>query len=87
MEARISFGTWELPPVFHWLHETGELSWPEILQIFNAGIGYILILPPEQVEEAINRICAGKQGLRAWDIGSIAMRNGNGEQVVMHFPG
>ena len=58
VEAHIDFGSWEMPPVFKWLHEVGELSWPEILQIFNGGIGYVLVLPEEQVEETINRIQA-----------------------------
>ncbi|HIV65060.1 MAG TPA: phosphoribosylformylglycinamidine cyclo-ligase, partial [Candidatus Mailhella excrementigallinarum] len=39
--ARIDFGVWDMPPVFEWLKEQGRLSWPEMLQIFNCGIGYI----------------------------------------------
>ena len=70
-------------PCFKWLHEVGELSWPEILQIFNGGIGYVLVLPEEQVEETINRIQAF--GMSAWSIGTIARRNGDGEQVVVNF--
>ncbi len=85
VEARIHFGSWDMPPVFTWLHEAGGLSWPEILQIFNAGIGYVLILPQDNVEEAISRIRAGKLGLGAWDIGTIARRTGNGEQIVVSF--
>lgn len=38
-------------PVFHWLKNADELSWPEILQIFNGGIGYVLILPAEQARK------------------------------------
>ena len=83
VEARINFGSWQLPPVFHWLKNAGELSWPEILQIFNGGIGYVLILPAEQAEEAINRIQAFN--LRAWRIGEIARRAQDGEQVVVNF--
>ena len=83
VEAHIDFGSWEMPPVFKWLHEVGELSWPEILQIFNGGIGYVLVLPEEQVEETINRIQAF--GMSAWSIGTIARRNGDGEQVVVNF--
>lgn len=83
VEARINFGSWQLPPVFHWLKNAGELSWPEILQIFNGGIGYVLILPAEQTEEAINRIQAFN--LRAWRIGEIARRAQDGEQVVVNF--
>ena len=83
VEARISFGSWQMPPVFHWLKEAGNLSWPEILQIFNGGIGYILVLPAEQAEEAVNRIQAFN--LRAWRIGDVARRTPDGEQVVVNF--
>lgn len=85
MEARINFGSWQIPPVFHWLNNAGKLTWPEILQIFNGGIGYILVLPPEQTEEAVNRIQAFT--LRAWPIGEIARRakDGTGEQVIVTF--
>lgn len=68
----IQFGSWTIPPVFHWLKENGHLSWPEMLQIFNCGIGFILILPEEQTEEAINRIKAFD--LDAWRIGQVDVR-------------
>lgn len=85
VEARINFGSWQMPPVFHWLKDAGKLAWPEILQIFNGGIGYILVLPAEQTEEAVNRIQAFN--LRAWRIGEIARRakDGSGEQVIVTF--
>lgn len=83
VEARIQFGSWQMPPVFAWLKESGGLSWPEILQIFNGGIGYILVLPPDQAEEAVSRIQAFS--LRAWPIGDIARRAANGEQVIVNF--
>ena len=83
VEARINFGSWQMPPVFHWLKEAGNLSWPEILQVFNGGIGYILVLPAEQAEEAVNRIQAFN--LRAWRIGEVARRTPDGEQVVVNF--
>lgn len=87
VEARINFGSWQMPPVFRWLHETGDLSWPEILQIFNGGIGYVMVLPPDQSEEAISRIQAFN--LRAWHIGDVARRSkgdgGETEQVVVNF--
>lgn len=83
VEARINFGRWAIPPVFAWLKENGNLSWPEMLQIFNAGIGYVLILPPDQTEEAISRIQAFN--LQAWHIGDIAQRSPDNEQVVISF--
>lgn len=78
-QAIINFGSWEIPPVFEWLKNEGQLSWPEMLQIFNCGIGFTLILPAAQSEEAINRIKAFN--LPAWEIGKIALRgrDENGE--------
>lgn len=69
IKAAIRFGSWEMPPVFHWLREAGELEWPEMLQIFNCGIGYVLVVRPEDTEDIINRIKALQ--LPAWTIGSI----------------
>lgn len=87
--ADIEFASWVIPPVFHWIKKEGDLSWPEMLQIFNCGIGFILILPREQSEEAINRIRAFK--LEAWKIGEIRLRahgpdGALEEQVKINFP-
>ncbi|MBQ7738975.1 MAG: phosphoribosylformylglycinamidine cyclo-ligase [Desulfovibrionaceae bacterium] len=80
--ADIKFDSWDMPPIFTWLKDTGNLTWPEMLQIFNCGIGYILILPAEQAEEAVSRIRVFKMG--AWQIGEIVKR-GDGEQVSIDF--
>ena len=69
VKAAVRFGSWEIAPVFHWLKEQGGLSWPEMLQIFNCGIGYVLIVPRESAEEIIRRI--GALQLSAWEIGTI----------------
>lgn len=69
VRAVIRFGTWDIDPVFHWLKNEGELGWPEMLQIFNCGIGYMLIVPRESAEEIIRRINA--LHLSAWKIGTV----------------
>ncbi|MDR1857527.1 MAG: phosphoribosylformylglycinamidine cyclo-ligase [Desulfovibrio sp.] len=85
VEARLSFGSWDIPQVFHWVKGSGALSWPEMLQIFNVGIGYVLVTPADVVEETINRINAFD--LHAWCIGEIARRSqdGTGEQVAVAY--
>lgn len=69
VKASVRFGSWDVAPVFHWLKEEGALSWPEMLQIFNCGIGYVLIVPKESAEEIVRRIVALQ--LCAWEIGTI----------------
>ena len=77
--AVITFASWEIPPVFHWLKQEGRLTWPEMLQIFNCGIGYILVVPDESAEDTVARVNAMK--VAAWKIGRIARREGDEEQV------
>lgn len=85
VKARIEFGSWTIAPVFHWLKESGMLSWEEMLQIFNCGIGYILIVPEEQAEDMLRRIAA--LNLDAWKIGDIERcQDKDNEQVEIVFP-
>ena len=86
VEAHINFGTWDIPPVFNWLKKEGKLSWPEMCQIFNTGIGYILVVSKEYVADTINRIQAFNY--KAWQIGTIAIRsNDAAEQIQIDFAG
>ncbi len=81
--AEINFGSWEVLPVFNWLKEQGDLSWPEMLQIFNTGIGYILVVAKDREEDVLNRLSGMK--LNAWKIGEITARDGDAEQVNVNF--
>jgi len=83
--ASIQFGTWPILPVFEWIRSQGDLSWPEMLQIFNCGVGYILILPPEDAETALDFL-DGRDDVDAYRIGEIVERKDGGEQVEVVFP-
>jgi phosphoribosylformylglycinamidine cyclo-ligase len=83
--ARIGFGSWPMLPVFAWLARAGGLSWPEMLQIFNCGIGYVLVVDAEIAEEVIERLDGLKQP--AFLIGEIEMhREGEDDRVIVDFP-
>lgn len=83
VSVHIPFGNWEIPPVFQWIQQEGKLTWPEMLQIFNCGIGYVLVVPTENAEEIIGRIQAMNFG--AWKLGCVERRNGDEEQVIIEF--
>ena len=83
VQAVISFESWKILPVFHWLKQAGKLTWPEMLQIFNCGIGYILVVPAESAEDIVLRVRA--MDIAAWILGSIAPRKGDEEQVQIVF--
>lgn len=78
--AELKFSSWTMPPVFNWLREQGGLTWPEMLQIFNCGIGYIVIVPAEAAEEALGRLEAMHKG--AWKIGTIERRQDKDDEQV-----
>lgn len=87
--ANLEFASWIIPPVFEWLKRRGHLTWEEMLQIFNCGIGYIIVLPQTQAEEAISRVRA--MNVEAWQIGVISKRGQDAagaweEQVQIRFP-
>ena len=84
VKATVTFGAWKIPPLFHWIKEQGDLSWSEMLQIFNCGIGYIIIIPKEIAEEVVRRIQA--LHLSAWIIGAIERCREGEEQVELRYP-
>ncbi len=82
--AEIDFNAWPQLPVFQWLLEQGELTWPEMLTIFNCGIGYILIVSAKHVSDMLTRLNGLEQP--AWVIGHIRRQEETDrEQVVINF--
>jgi phosphoribosylformylglycinamidine cyclo-ligase len=89
MAAHIDFNSWPKSPLFNWLKEAGKLSWPEMLQIFNCGIGYVLVAPGREAGKIVARLSALRR--EAWIIGSIQESaapeqvSERTEQVVINF--
>jgi len=82
--AKINFGSWPLPPVFSWLASTGDLAWPEMLQIFNCGIGYVLVVDKESIDEVMDRLKALEQP--AWEIGVVErLKEGQEDRITVVF--
>lgn len=81
--ASINFSSWERPAIFNWLKEQGNLTWPEMLQIFNCGIGYIMITDRNTADDMLPRFKS--MHTEAWEIGTIVRRKDNQEQVEISF--
>jgi phosphoribosylaminoimidazole synthetase len=47
LEPKFDWGAWPLPPVFDWLRRVGGVSDHELRRTFNCGLGFILIVAPE----------------------------------------
>ena len=47
LTARIDYNSWNLPEIFSKVMLAGEIPEEEMKRVFNMGIGYVLIVPPE----------------------------------------
>ena len=53
LQAKFDWNAWPMPAVFQWLAETGGISEHEMRRTFNCGVGFILIVAPENVEPVL----------------------------------
>ncbi|KRG67003.1 phosphoribosylaminoimidazole synthetase [Stenotrophomonas terrae] len=70
----IDASSWTLPPVFQWLQREGNVANSEMWRTFNCGIGFVLLVPADQVA-AINGTL-DTLGLAHWQIGEVVAENG-----------
>jgi len=67
-------GTWEMGPVFRMIQERGGVDTLELYQVFNMGIGMVLIVSPESEPGILKAIA--QTGHRAWRIGELTKGTG-----------
>jgi len=54
--AEINLSAWEVPPVFTFLKKTGNVADLEMLRTFNLGMGYLVIVPRDQADRAMDTL-------------------------------
>jgi len=47
LKAEIDYSSWERPEIFKKVQEAGEIEEEEMRRVFNCGIGFVMIVPPE----------------------------------------
>jgi len=65
----IQKGSWTIPPIFTKLQELGKIDDSEMYNVFNMGIGMILVVDPQDAPKALEILKA--QGENATIIGSV----------------
>ena len=68
-----------LPPVFKWMQEASKLEDNEMLRTFNCGLGMVLIVPSDKVDEAKSLLKNSDDIV--YDLGVLV--EGDGDQVIM----
>jgi phosphoribosylformylglycinamidine cyclo-ligase len=72
VDAVIDAASWPLPPVFRWLARAGNVAADELLQVFNCGLGMVLVVSDAAAARAILEAHAET----VFDIGHLAAGTG-----------
>ena len=67
IEAWINPDSWEVPGLFRYLQQAGDVSTGEMRDVFNLGIGFIAVVPTAWISRV--REAASQAGVRTWIIG------------------
>jgi phosphoribosylformylglycinamidine cyclo-ligase len=68
--ALIETSAWEVPPIFQWLQQSGNIPGDDMMRTFNMGIGLIIVTGRDQAESLIGELAA-RGGRDARVIGEI----------------
>ena len=56
--AQVDVSSWEVPPLFRWLQESGRVPFDDMMRTFNMGIGLIAVTTREHSEALIDELAA-----------------------------
>lgn len=79
--ASIDADSWQLPPVFKWLQEQGNVEQGEMYRTFNCGIGMVICVPANEVDNALTILHQAGESARV--IGKIDKGAKNQPQVAI----
>ncbi len=69
--------SWDVLPIFQWLAGEGNVSPTDMLNTFNMGIGFVVIVPPDRVSQTLDFFAA--HSIKATAIGTVI--SGSGQLV------
>ena len=69
--------SWEVPAVFNWLQEAGQVDEHEMARVFNLGVGMCIVVSAEDAAEALAVL--GAMEADPWVIGEL---NDSGELTL-----
>jgi phosphoribosylformylglycinamidine cyclo-ligase len=72
--------TWDIPPVFTFLKESGHIDDMEMMRTFNNGIGMIVVTPDTSVQDTLERLNGMDE--KAWVIGEVVEGKDSENRVV-----
>ena len=79
VSAVIDCSSWDLPPVFQWMKEAGNLKPMDLATTLNTGIGMAVICDPDQKSALMESF--ESNGEKVFEIGLIKKRNGSDQNI------
>lgn len=80
--AELDHHAWQMPPLFPWLQQQGQVTDDEMHRVFNCGIGMVVVVAADEAESALAQLRAA--GETAWQIGKIRARaDGEAQTIVL----
>ena len=67
--VEVNLESWEVLPIFNWLATQGNVSPIDMLNTFNMGIGFVVIVPPDRAAETLDFFAS--QMMKAFTIGRV----------------
>lgn len=79
--ARIRLGSWPLPPLFAWLATRAALPPPELMRVFNCGLGMVACVAAERVDRI--RSIFEQHGETVYEIGDVVAGSGQSRVEII----
>jgi len=71
MTVDVDYNSWERPELFNKIQQAGDITEEEMRNVFNLGIGFCLVVPPDAVEMTQTLIADTPFGMKSWVIGEV----------------
>ncbi len=68
-QAVINKNSWQLPEIFQWLQQNGNVESSEMFRTFNCGVGMVLMVNADDADNIISML--KQNGENAWHLGHI----------------
>ena len=70
LTVHVDYNSWSMPELFTKIMCAGEIAEEEMKKVFNLGIGYCLVVPPEVVDD-VQMMIEGAE-FESWVIGQVS---------------
>ena len=71
LDVHVDYNSWPLPEIFNKIMLAGEIPEEEMKKVFNLGIGYCLVVPPEDQLITDMQLRIYGHGYNSWVIGEV----------------